>query len=132
MTLAQVYNFTINGKSSPDYYKGHCFKGRIEFPDNYPKSPPVLFVNFLEKGRPFRMVNLYLDGRVCHHCVNPEYYKYPKFDVPYIMKELENMFYTPNSLDSANMGLGDYYEEYPNEYWEFQREQAQKLPLAKE
>lgn len=45
---------------------------------------------------PISMVNLYADGEVCHHTVNKEFYKYPKFDLPYILKELEGLLYTPN------------------------------------
>lgn len=93
----------VDGRKDPNYYSGHSFKGRIEFPDNYPVAPPVLVVDFLEKGNPFRMVNFYLDGTVCHHTINSVYYNYPKFDITYIMKEFENLLYNPNPDDPANM-----------------------------
>ena len=48
------------------------------------------------------MVNLYADGEVCHYTVNSNHYKYPKFDLPYILKQLEYMLYSPDSRDPAN------------------------------
>lgn len=78
------------------------------------------------------MVNLYADGEVCHHTVNKDHYKYPKFDLPYILKELEGLLYTPNPKDPANGQLGEYFEKYPDEYWDFQRKQALDLPKGKE
>ena len=89
-------------------------------------------MNYLPNGRPLQMVNLYPDGGVCHHTVNEEYYKYPKFDLPYILSELEGLLYRPNPKDPANFELGKYFVAYPDAYWKFQKQQAKLLPLAEQ
>ena len=44
--------FEIKGKTEAefDYYKGHHFTGRIEFPDDYPNKPPVVVFDYLLNG----------------------------------------------------------------------------------
>ena len=78
------------------------------------------------------MVNVYADGSVCHHTIDPLTYNYPKYSLPYILREIENLLYTPNSNDPANHLLGKYYDEYQDAYLQFQRDQAEFLPLAEE
>jgi ubiquitin-protein ligase len=66
-------------------------------------------MNYLQNNKPLQMVNLYGDGAVCHHTISEEYYQYPKFDLPYILSEIEGLLYRPNPKDPANGLLGVYF-----------------------
>ena len=66
-------------------------------------------LDFLPNGKPIQMVNLYADGEVCDYIINRDTYRYPKNNLPSILRKIEQSLYSPNPWDPANGMLGEYF-----------------------
>ena len=110
------WTFTINGiKDSP--YEHVIYKGEIQFPENYPFSPPTIkFISNVYHP------NVYIDGKIClsYLMSQPDEFGYydqntiwvPVLSIKHVFIGLLSLFHTPNLESSANLDASIVWRKY--------------------
>ena len=115
------WNLIIFGPKD-SYYEGGIFKAKIEFPEDFPKNPPV--IKFI--SRIFHP-NIYSNGIVCISILHPsgdDLYGYekscerwrPVHTINSILLSIISLFFDPNDESPANIDAGKLWREDKEAY----------------
>lgn len=112
-------------KSSP--YNGYMFKFEIEFPKNYPNSPPTIYC----KTKIYHM-NINDSGKVCVSSVTDDKKWQIRHDISTVLLSIFVIFEKPNPhspyQDDIAELFNDNFEQYKNNVKENCEKYAIKIP----
>lgn len=103
-----MWTGTINGPAETPY-EGFTFKLSLEFPSNYPMSPPtVLFTT------PMFHPNVDMAGRICLDILKDKWSAV--YNVQSILLSLQSLLGEPNNKSPLNGQAADLWDRDPKEY----------------
>lgn len=110
----KIWNAVILGPKDT-VWEGGCFKLTMEFPNNYPTSPPV--VKFVT---PVFHPNIYSDGKICLDILDKAWT--PMYNASGILVSLQVLLTNPNPDSPANTYCAKLFKENILEYNRLVRE----------
>ncbi|KAA8904570.1 ubiquitin-conjugating enzyme/RWD-like protein [Sphaerosporella brunnea] len=99
---------TINGPEGTPY-EGLTFKLSLEFPSNYPMSPPLVMFT-----TPMFHPNVDMAGRICLDILKDKWSAV--YNVQSILLSLQSLLGEPNNLSPLNGQAAELWDSDPKEY----------------
>jgi ubiquitin-conjugating enzyme E2 D/E len=103
-------------------YKGYAFKFEIEFPENYPNSPPKVFC----KTNVYHM-NISTTGSVCVSSVKSEWNNAQNINT--VLKSIFVIFKVPNPGSPHRSDIANLYNTNMQEYEKNVKENCEKYAI---
>ena len=109
-------------KTSP--YSGYMFKFEIEFPTNYPNSPPIIYC----KTKMYHM-NINSSGKVCVSSVTDNNKWQIRHDISTVLLSIFVIFEKPNPSSPYQSDIAKLYNENFEQYKKNVKENCEKYAI---
>ena len=107
-------------ESSP--YKGYLFQFEINFPEDYPNSPPIVFCK-----TNMHHMNINTDGKVCVDSVNDDWGKAKNIST--VLLSIFIIFNKPNPNSAYRDEIAELYNDNKEEYEKKVKEHCEKYAI---